>query len=85
MGATMTAEHDYETIATIKVLRDKRDSKYGAITEFGLHIEGLGDHDTIDALMARVAEVIRQELRTRPTQDELPAVDPHSAPRAFVS
>jgi hypothetical protein len=77
----MSTEHDYETIATITVLRCKHTGKYAAIRSDG---QGDAEFETLDALLAVQGEAIVRELRKRPTQPELVAVDPAHDPRSYV-
>ena len=76
-------EHDYETIATITVLRCRRTGQYAAAREDGC---GEAGFETLDALMAVQCAAIVRELRKRPTLPELPAVlpAPDPLPRASL-
>ncbi|HEX6239987.1 MAG TPA: hypothetical protein VFZ61_03800 [Polyangiales bacterium] len=80
----MSKLQDYEKVAVITLHRSKS-GHYACVVDHGTHAEGHADQPTVDAALALAGVDIRRELRSRPTQDELPAVDPHTAPRAFVS
>lgn len=84
MGATMSKLQDYEKVAVITLHRSKS-GHYACVVDHGTHAEGHADQVSIGAALALAGDDIRNELRTRPTQDALEPVDPHSEPRAFVS
>lgn len=74
-------DNDYETVSTVRVMRCKRTGEYGVHCDFPQHAEARAGFSTVGTAMQVAADILVEELRSRPTSDGL---DPHTAPRAFV-
>jgi hypothetical protein len=58
---------DVEKIANIRVLRDRFSGDYLAHVEFELHAEVTPPRPTVAEAMTLAADIVRAELRSRPT------------------
>jgi hypothetical protein len=67
--------NDYEVLATVTVLRSRRTGEYACNVSFQVHGEARQGFPTIDGTMSVAADLIRDELHTRPTEPELVPVE----------
>lgn len=63
---------DYEQVALVRVMRDRFGGSYSVIVEAGQLPEAASGFVTIEAAFTVAADIVRTELRARPTL-ELPA------------
>ena len=66
---------EYEELAVVRVRRRKSNGEYSCSVDFEVHSESRQGFATIDGTLTVAADLIREELHTRPTMPALAPIE----------